>query len=156
MDDDDILSGIKIRLNGSNLKVPKRDGNFYTVSTLSNGNSFLHSILKMLNREYNIYNRDKRLKMAQNFRKQLSEYSDDNKLKTDVELSEKHYAKLLCEILKINIEIYLDDRLYKSYFTTEYPEKRQIFCLLKKEKNIFEPIGYLTNNNEFFFNFNHK
>ena len=156
--DDDILNKIasSIETENSYLKIPDEIGYFYRVSTIQDGNSFLHCILKMLNREYNSSNFKKRIKMAKKFRKELVEYSDDEKLNSNDELSEKHYAGLITEILKININLYKLDGdsliLIKSYNYPRKPYKRQTFCLLKNTHKTFEPIGFLDDH-KFYFNF---
>jgi len=166
--DDDILNKIAYSIDltsketnsdkyYSYLKIPEEDGSYYRVSTIQNGNSFLHCILKMINREYNTYDFKKRIKMAKKFRNELIKVSDDEKLNTNIELSDKHYGSLLCEILKININIYdiNDDNLIliKAYNYPRKPYKKQTFCLLKNKHRIYEPIGFLSDEGNFYFNF---
>ncbi len=162
--DDDILNKIASSIEKENenftsyLHIPKETGYFYRVSTIQNGNSFLHCILKMLNREYNTNNFKKRIKMAKKFRNELTEYSEDEKLNSNNELSEKHYAGLITNILKINLNLYIVSNekliLIKTYLYPKKPYKKQTFCLLKNTHNTFEPIGFLSDvNKNFFFNF---
>jgi hypothetical protein len=160
------IEGGKSLLNTKDLR--EEEGDFCRVATIHDGNSFLHCILKMMNREYNSSTYEKRRNMANELRDELYSFAKREKLsnlallKSTEEADENTYS-FLSDILHINMNIYvIDEEKDKLQLVNFFPcqkekEKRSTFCFLRDVNNIYEPIGKINKiKNEIYFNFKSK
>ena len=100
--------------------------NFFRLGTLDLGSSLVHSVLKLTEenyRESNVYNR---IRLVEDFEKQLGD---------------KNNIREICENLNIGIKIYYGDKIIDT-FSKDY---ENVLYLNKCLEDEFEPIVYINN-----------
>ena len=161
---DDMINEMSSNLQkkDSIIRIPSSKGKYCRVSCIQDNNSFLHALLKAMNKKYNSFNTFDRIQMAKELRTELTEHiknemdeDDDFKkvfegLKSEKKLNENYYS-FLSELLKININIYnfkddefvlINNFIYEK--EDEDEENRITICLLRCKESSFEPIGFIA------------
>ena len=146
LEDDKLEEFPNLNKGDSVIKLPKLEGKYYTVQTIDDELSLYHSILKVLNEDYNISNTERRRKLAKKLKKEIYGIIKDLNLNDE----EEDIFDIIVKALKLNLNIYNHMGKLEKYYI--YDINRNTFCLFFNNDH-YCPISFISEEKHLFFNF---